>query len=493
VRFTFEGDVTGVSQQPPSVSVQRPPLPRWIRAVDVICVVLIVLAATVAMSGGFRQQIGGIRLAMTSPVRLVLWAAALGIVRHLMWRDSPIYRDFPRRVAEWRRLPAIQSALSTVVLTRPAILLIGFLATVMIGPPGGTPPVRVSSNEVLNLQARWDAGWYMSIVDRGYSYDATQPEGQQNIAFFPAYPLIVRVFWRLFGGWVTSEMVAGTLVSCAAFFGALAYLYALARKTLDDDTARFAVWLVAAYPFAVYFGAIYTESLFLLAALGAFYHFRRRQFVIASLWGLLAGLSRPNGCLLSVALALLAVASWLPWSIAREPGGAPIPRSDAIKAIVAAAMPGIGMLIFSAFVWTLTGNALGWMRAHEAWGRTYQGIGKLAVERYSWITHEGLGGYVATLPHDVVNLVGVLFVLAAVWPVARRLGLAYAVFIVINVIPPLAAGGLISMGRLSSTMFPAFLWMAGAVPRAHRGGWIAAFAALQGLVAALFYTWRPLY
>jgi hypothetical protein len=215
--------------------------------------------------------------------------------------------------------------------------------------------------------------------------------------------------------------------------------------------------------------------------------------VIASRWGLVGGLSRPNGCRLSIALALLAVASWLPSSIAREPGGAPVPRSDAIKAIVAAAMPGIGMLIFSAFVWTLTGNPLGWMKAHEAWGRTYQGIGKLAVERYSWITHEGLSGYVATLPHDVMNLVGVLFVRAAVWPVARRLGLAYAAFIIINVIPPLAAGGLISMGRLSSTMFPAFLWMAGAVPRTHRGGWIAAFAALQGLIAVLFYTWRPLY
>jgi Gpi18-like mannosyltransferase len=59
-------------------------------------------------------------------------------------------------------------------------------------------------------------------------------------------------------------------VSFAAFFGALAYLYGLARSMLDDDGARFAVWLVAAYPFAVFFGAIYTESLFLQAAAGAF-------------------------------------------------------------------------------------------------------------------------------------------------------------------------------------------------------------------------------
>ena len=36
--------------------------------------------------------------------------------------------------------------------------------------------------------------------------------------------------------------------------------------------------MLAAYPFALFFGALYTESLFLLAAVGAFYHFRRREF-----------------------------------------------------------------------------------------------------------------------------------------------------------------------------------------------------------------------
>jgi hypothetical protein len=42
-------------------------------------------------------------------------------------------------------------------------------------------------------------------------------------------------------------------------------------------------------------------------------------------------------------------------------------------------------------------------------------------------------------------------------------------------------------------MFPAFLWLARAVPVRHRAGWIAGFAALQAFNAALFYTWRPLF
>jgi len=54
----------------------------------------------------------------------------------------------------------------------------------------------------------------------------------------------------------------------------------------------------------------------------------------------------------------------------------------------------------------------------------------------------------------------VLFVLSAVWPVARRLGLAYAVFILVNLLPPMAAGGLLSAGRFSAVLFPAFIWWA---------------------------------
>ena len=57
----------------------------------------------------------------------------------------------------------------------------------------------------------------------------------------------------------------------------------------------------------------------------------------------------------------------------------------------------------------------------------------------------------------------------------------------------MASGGLLSAGRLSSVIFPAFMCLAAVVPARHRGGWVAAFAAGQALMAALFYTWRPLF
>jgi hypothetical protein len=84
-------------------------------------------------------------------------------------------------------------------------------------------------------------------------------------------------------------------------------------------------------------------------------------------------------------------------------------------------------------------------------------------------------------------------VLAAVWPVWRRFGIAYAVFILINIVPPLTTGGFLSAGRFSSVLFPAFVSLAAAITPRQRTAWIVSFAVLQAMCAALFYTWRPLF
>ncbi len=52
--------------------------------------------------------------------------------------------------------------------------------------------------------------------------------------------------------------------------------------------------------------------------LGAWYHLRRDERWPAFGWGLLAGLTRPNGCLLSIPLALLGARA----AVARRPAAA---------------------------------------------------------------------------------------------------------------------------------------------------------------------------
>jgi hypothetical protein len=105
----------------------------------------------------------------------------------------------------------------------------------------------------------------------------------------------------------------------------------------------------------------------------------------------------------------------------------------------------------------------------------------------------GLLPMAAASPFETLNGLGVAFALAMAWPVWRLLGPAWCAFVLANVLPPLFAGGVLSLGRLSSTLFPCFLALAAVLPSRTVPGVLVVFAMFQGLVAALFYTWRSLY
>jgi hypothetical protein len=279
-----------------------------------------------------------------------------------------------------------------------------------------------------------------------------------------------------------------------AFYFALLYLLRLARTELgDEEQAVTAVLLLAAYPFAVFFSAAYTEGLFLLTLLGAVYHFRQNQLWRSALWGFVCGLTRPPGCFLSVVLGLMAVAPmWdaVRWRVIVPP---PIGWATIGRRLVAASAPGLGMLTFSAFVYQLTGHAFQWTMQNQAWGRVYRGLDELVADRVDLIANEGLYHYASTQTIDLFYSLAVLLALGAVVPVYRRLGLPYAVFIILNVLPPMSAGGMLSMGRVTAIVFPVFLWLGGAVPARHRTTWVMIFAMLQAFVAVMFFTWRPLF
>lgn len=480
-------------------------VPAWARLADTICLVLVVLALFVFVYGGFRERVLGLRIAITSPWRMLAWAVVLGIVRHYVAPQGPLWADLPARLRAAANTREWRTAFAACFGTRAAILFVGYLAVFLIGYAPRQPGWRVSTNEFLNLQARWDAGWYFGIATEGYyfSYGMQERGEQLNVVFFPAFPLLMRVAGRLLGGTSEAMFIGGTVVAWGTFVIALWYLFRLARDLIGDEAkANTAVWLLATYPFAVWFGAVYTESLYLLGAVATLYHFRRDELWKAGAWGLLVGLTRPNGCFLSIPLAVMALGPWLPrWlDPGRAPAAAPadpsrhepVPSPLMVK-LLAASLPGIGVLMYSAYVWTLSGNPLSWAEGHAAWGRSYQGLSILVAERYKFLTEGGVYAYTSQAADDVLHVAGILFVLVPVWPVWRRFGLTFALFILINILPPLAAGGVLSAGRFSSVLFPAFLWVASVIKDEHRPAWFGSFMAVQALNAVLFYTWREMF
>jgi Gpi18-like mannosyltransferase len=376
--------------------------------------------------------------------------------------------------------PTIRSVLSPFLVTRAGVLLAGYLGVALFGLEVEAVHFRYSADELHNLIARWDAEWYLQVARDGYQWNGDRWE-MQNVAFFPALPLAMRLLAPLLGG---DLLYGGLLAALLAFFGALIYLYRFAEPLMGAESARGTVWLLASYPFAVFFSAPYTEAIFLLACVGAFYHAAQGGWRAAALWGVLAGLSRPNGFLLAIPLTVLLWDRWRRQQV-RSPGEYLSPLA-----------PVAGVLLFSAYLGHAVGDPLAWYHGQAAWGRQYAGVWwsiyKLVSDQY-WLVRGGLRSYTESLPVDFLQASAALFVLLTIWPTFRRFGLPLALFTAVNVLPPLLVGGTMSIGRLTSVMFPVFLLAGAAIPPRHHMTLASGLCMLQALLAAAFFTWRPAY
>jgi hypothetical protein len=145
---------------------------------------------------------------------------------------------------------------------------------------------------------RWDAGWYLSVIRDGYSYN---PDSQSNIAFFPAFPYLARLLETVLP---MGEVLAGLLVVHLALFGALLYIYQLIRIDYPDDTAWRTLFFLLIFPAAFFFSAFYAESLILFGMAATIYHARRGQWLLTGLFGTFTGLTKLIGVILIIPVGL---------------------------------------------------------------------------------------------------------------------------------------------------------------------------------------------
>ena len=285
---------------------------------------------------------------------------------------------------------------------------------------------------------------------------------------------------------------AGVVISLAAFLWALVYVVRLAEDLVGPERAADAALLLAAYPFAVFFSAPYTESLFLLAAVGAFFHFRRGSGWPRPCWGLAR---RPD-----------AAERLLPERAARYSGA----RSRCIVTESPGPSEGQGRVEGTKGQWTvrsasrlLDGRAMpgiGMLRLHGLPVRADRRVVRVGAQSRSLgpdvsgmatVRHRVRLAARRTVPaggheHSVQHAQRARRAVRASRSRIRCSGGSappWASSCSINLVPPLFAGGVLSMGRLSSTLFPLFLALAAVVPPRSVPAWVAGFGIGQGLCA----------
>src|SRR3954451_4313341 len=115
----------------------------------------------------------------------------------------------------------------------------------------------------------WDSGYYIQVARFGYnilSVTPSGPEGQNPTAFFPGYPLAIRLVVHLFG-WAGVGYSAGAwIVNIGSGLAAVLMIAAIVRHYYPEAVAVRSAQAVALFPGAAVLLLGYAEGLFLLLA-----------------------------------------------------------------------------------------------------------------------------------------------------------------------------------------------------------------------------------
>lgn len=344
----------------------------------------------------------------------------------------------------------------------------------------------------------WDAAHYAIIAKDSYSFDPAAPAGA-NVAFAPLFPFLIDLLsgalrWITFGWNFGNEeygaiIVAGLLISNVSFFVALGLLIKWLQPRLGHAGAALVALALASLPTAFFFAAMYTESLFLALALGAFTVSRsewRWKWLCVGLLGLLATLTRfAGGILLPVLLVeYMAQTGWR-WRKVRPD-------------LLWLGLVPAGVLLYLGFLWWRFGDPLamnksmleGWQHSTSFFPETYWNsfvqlwnslsgtlpTGEDPVLRYG----QGSRLYIMLdLALPVVLLVGGFLA-------RRKLYASEWTWLVLGIIYPLSFNITFSMARYVLPLWPGLVWvgtlkgrarwaaMAAIVPCLLLMGWCAA-------------------
>ena len=299
----------------------------------------------------------------------------------------------------------------------------------------GDPGIAFAGDGLLDGLVRYDSGWYYGIAKGGYAWS---PGIQSNVAFFPAYPLAVRVV-----SWATSDvMVAGMIVTavCGALFLVGCDVWCRDRG-LDQRARVAAIAVVMTWPYAWYlYGVVYSDALFLAAAVWAMVAIGRDRAVWAGLAGAVASAARPTGVAVIAALVI---------TVLERRRRTPRPRDLGVLL----SFGGLGG--FMAYLQVRFGRPLLFSEAQREWG---QGLSWDSVlkRQYWWdLTHLQHRSLVATLTLQAILVVGVV---AAVPWVVRRFGWGAGALVVCMVLlPALGSRDFQGSGRYLLGAFPALI------------------------------------
>jgi hypothetical protein len=294
-------------------------------------------------------------------------------------------------------------ALGVWCASRLGVLVLSWVAAWVMRQPGQYEPFSW-----LSQWQHWDWLRYLTISEYGYTSGRGPASDPNLVAFFPGFPLALRVAQALVVNWT----VAGLLVSAVA--GGFAVV-ALARLTAAswqaDETGSDSTDLDGAAPVvrdAVLF-LVCTESLFLAFALFGWWYACQGRWGRSGVLVALASLVRVNGL-----FVLAAVVVRFLLTHRQRPADAPWSRAPLL------ALPLLPVIGYMAYLYDITGDWFAWKHAEDrGWFRSF--TNPVDTLSHTWTAAFGREFQAAEAWPFQLELVSMLVGFALLcWLVARR-------------------------------------------------------------------------
>jgi hypothetical protein len=293
-------------------------------------------------------------------------------------------------------------------------------------------------NPLLNFRSNFDGVHYVLIATHGYNF------GQQ--AFFPLYSELIR-FLRPY---IVNPILSGVLISTLCFFLGLVFLHRLIRLDYSEEVAKWTTVAMLVFPTSFFFTSVYTEGLFFLLTILAFYSARKSNWLLAGLFGGLASYTRLVGIFLFPALL---IELWFNSSADLHSLAKRLLNSLFLLLIPA------GLLIYINYLHATTGDPLAFYHVQRLFNQD-RSLSIVMPYQVYWryirmilTVSPAAPAYYTIWLEFVTGLVFSLLTLVSIF----RQRFSYAIFSLFAFAVPTFTGNLVSLPRYVLVCFPAFM------------------------------------
>jgi Gpi18-like mannosyltransferase len=334
---------------------------------------------------------------------------------------------------------------------------------------------RPASFKLGQLLSAWDGQWYVSLSEQWYQKDPVERIDLAKYVDYPLYPALMRVISQSLG---IDSYLTGILISMTCSIIGAVLLFKVTQNYFSLSVARKSTILFLFSPMAIFFSAIYTESLFFALTLASIYMTQKHKWFGAGFLGLLASLTRSIGLLSLIVLIPLAVAH------CRRTLG--LTRYYPIFTLVLVAAGFIGFTLYASY---MTGIPDAYTQAQQYFGRSAPSFTNLT--KYTLTTLFNFTKYpLHGIFHSKLEVFTIISLIALSVIYAKKLTLPLTLYNLSLILLTLSSGTSTAIIRYLAASFPIYILLALAAKKTIIYTTLKyVFILLQSLFAIMYVNW----